>query len=191
MAIRHIALLSETFELNKTGKALQKKLNALVEDFNTKLREFDREVGAATDTDPDEISGLAGTVDALEKRKLDLLVDERKVRVLMNDYFDARATSHMSERDRLRVAWEQTKVKLTEGLVALGYVEGPIPGSNTLSITPDFYFRHPECRAAQANYQSMGTNADDDPPRANRQRIAAIDNEVRAVRERLLRIAGR
>lgn len=186
-----IQLLEEPFELTKAAKAIQKKCNASIVEFNAKLAKFDEKVAKATSVEDDELASLPAVVDGLEQEKLELLIEERKLRQLLGSYFNERRDSHGKATDMLRVAHEETRAKLKEGLVALGYVDGVCPGTYTASIQPGFYHTHPECRLAHQQYQACQGARESGLERLNAERIGDIDNEIRAVRERLTRIARR
>jgi hypothetical protein len=191
MPVQPLPLLEEPFELSKAAKAIQKKCNIWIAEFNQKLRTFDEAVRAATESDPDAVGSLADMADNLEREKMDLLVEERKLRVLMQSYFKERNEAHGKATDALRIAWEATKEKLHQDLLSIGYVDGRIPGGTQQCLIPLFYMHHPAHFLAQQQYQACQSACGSDSERTNRERIEFIDEEIRAVRDRLLRSVRR
>ncbi|RIK80166.1 MAG: hypothetical protein DCC68_11435 [Planctomycetota bacterium] len=192
MPVELLPQLEEPFELDKPSRALQKRLNTMIAEFNVKLRRYDEAVAAATQSDdPGAIGSLADAVDNLVREKGDLLVEERRIRLVMKEYFAVRNQAHGKACDAQRATLEEVTKRLKDGLLALGYVDGMIPGTNVISIIPDLYFRHPEHKAAKTTLDAIAGAFRSPYEVPNAERLEYIDGEIRAERERLLRSARR
>lgn len=192
MPMQELPLLEEPFELDKATRSFQKRLNATIAEFNVKLRAFDEAVAAATESDdPGALGSLADAVDNLQREKTDLLVEERRVRLVMKEYFAVRNSAHGKAVDAQRAVVEEVAKRVKDGLLSLGYVDGMIPSTNVLSLIPDFYFRHPEHKAAKTALDAISGAGRSPHEEPNAGRLEYIDAEIRGERERLIRAARR
>lgn len=71
----------------------------------------------------------------LKQRRIQLLIQEIGIRSDMDDFLNMVKADRLAAYEAACEAFLQAEAKVLSGLLALGYVEGVVPGTNNLCIT--------------------------------------------------------
>jgi hypothetical protein len=130
-----------------------------VETFNAKCEELSAiDAGVVEERHIKDAQSMPGRAIKLLREKIRLLG------AITTEYVPAFEAAHRDRREAAFQKMEETKARVREALIGIGYLEGPItPEGNQhlLSITTDTIGRHPDVFRAMGESQALaGENLD-------------------------------
>jgi len=183
--------LAEPFKLSKGTARLLAALNERIAAHNLDAEQLRTEVEALGCAELVDVVDpkFADRTEALRRKALIVLGQELRLRSDMREYFAARESdltkAQMFARERHEKAMADLKAKLVE----IGYVDGPIPDTNTPSLIPMFFQRHPAVHEAFVEARRV-SGIGSDAKNLNEQRIERIAAELAKLRDNATRLAA-
>lgn len=191
MLLRPLPTLDEPFEISKPTRALQKRTNERIREWNEKLEAYAADLATFEGLDPAEssVGELEAVGDEFPRRRLAIVHQELQIRRAMAEYFAVRNVDADNAYMASITSFEKVESDLRTKLLELGYVEGMIPNSNAPSLIPMIWQHHPAHFYAR-NERDRLMGCRQSPHEApNRERIEVIGGELIAMREKIVATA--
>ncbi len=145
------------FELSKKGTATLRKLNertAAHEKKRPEIEQRDEEL-RQLELRPGSASAFVEAARAATDARINFLLEEQQLRGDRDAFYEECESEMQAAVDKAYQEWESAQVEVRQGLIAMGYVDGVLPGTDHLSILPGYIMTHPRVFNARNKHESL------------------------------------
>jgi hypothetical protein len=178
-----ITIPSTEIELSKSTLKTRNILETRAADFRKLEAAYQQDAekyrSMSLDDSPKNFTEIG---DTLRQRRIDLLVSELSILTDVADLFPAMEADQQAAANAASDHLEKVRADVLKGLLALGYVEGLIPGANRICITPGMIQVNPQVFEAQMKCDSITATSFRDRQRVNWDRIEEIQKQLERCR---------